>query len=280
MASGGKEHRMLFDLKRGKRKTAVKVVYAILAVLMGLSLFLVTGGISISQLFGNSGGGSSEAIKPYEEQAERLEAKLKKEPESEPLLLSLSRARVTAGNTLISGGEATEEDLVEALQQYQQASSAWSEYLKTTDEPNVGVAQLMAPALLTLAERSRTLPESAANIKAASEAAKLVADQRPTLNSLFTLSLYTYFTGDYAAAEKAEAEAIKQTKAKFEREQVEKPLKEAKERSEKFLKELKKVEAAEKAAGKEAAKANNGNPSNIGGSPNPLTGVGGGGLGE
>lgn len=265
---------MLFDLRKGRRKTAVKVVYAVLAVLMGLSLFLVTGGISLSQLFSNNGG-SGEVIKPYEEQAERLEAKLRKDPENPQYLLSLARARVTAGNTLVSGEEVSEEHLIEGLQQYQQASSAWSEYLKATDEPNVGIAQLMAPALLTLAERSRTLTESEANIEAASEAAKLVADQRPTLNSLYTYALYTYFTGDYGAAEKAEAEALKQTKAKFEAEQVEKQLKESKERAEKFQKELKKIEAAEKAAGKEAAKANKGKPSNLGSSPNPLTGVGG-----
>lgn len=280
MASGGKEHRMLFDLKKGRRKTAVKVVYAVLAVLMGLSLFLVTGGISLSELFSSNGGGSGEAIKSYEEQAERTEAKLRKDPENPKLLLALARTHVTAGTALRSGEEPSEEDVIESLQQYQQASSAWSEYLKTTDEPSVGVAQLMAPALLTLAEQgSRTLPESAANIKAASAAAKLVADQRPTLNSLYTYSLYTYFTGDYAAAEKAEAEALKQTKAKFEREQVEKQLKESKERAEKFQKELKKTEAAEKAAGKEAAKANKGNPSGLG-TPNPLvaptTGGGGG----
>jgi len=40
MADG--ERRMLFDI-RGRRKNVVKVVYAILAVMMGASLFLVVG---------------------------------------------------------------------------------------------------------------------------------------------------------------------------------------------------------------------------------------------
>jgi uncharacterized membrane protein YdfJ with MMPL/SSD domain len=277
MASGGnKEHKMLFDIRRGRRKTAVKVVYAVLAVLMGLSLFLVTGGINLGELFSDNSSGGGEAAKPYEEQAERLEAKLRKDPEDAQLLMGVARAHVTAGNSLLSQ-EPTEEDLLEALQQYQQASSAWSEYVKTTKEPNAGVAQLMAPALLTLAERSRTLPESAANVKAATEAQKIVAEQRPTLNSYSTLALYTYFTGDYAAAEKAKAEAKKLTNAEFEAEQLDKGLKEAKERSEKFLQELKKVEAAEKAS----AKANKGNQPALGNSANPLNGAfGGGALGE
>ena len=65
----------------GRRKHVVKVVYAILAVLMGASLFLVVGPVNIGELFSSNASSGGEAAKPYEEQAERLEAKLKKEPE-------------------------------------------------------------------------------------------------------------------------------------------------------------------------------------------------------
>jgi hypothetical protein len=276
MASGGgKERRMVFDI-RGRRKYAVKVVYAVLAVLMGASLFLVVGPLNVGELF-NSNSGSSEAAKPFEEQAERLEAKLRKEPEDEQLLLALARAQVSAGNSTLSL-EPTEDDLVRAVQQYQQASSTWSEYLKTTDEPSAGTAQLMAPALVTLAERSRSFPEAQRNIQAATEAQQIVAKQRPTLNSLSTLALYTYFTGDTAAAEKAEAEAKKKTQAKFEAEQLEKSLKEVRERAEKFQQEVKKSAKLEK----EAAKVNKGNPESLENPSNALNGAfgAGGGLGE
>jgi len=160
------EHRMLFDLQRGRRKTAVKVVYAILAVLMGASLFLVVGPLNIGELFNDSSSSSGEVAKPYEEQAERLEAKLKKDPENPQLLQSLARAQVTAGNSLLSI-EPDEEDLTKALQQYQLASSTWSEYVDLSDEPNPGTAQLIAPALLSLAERSRTYGQAQQNIEAA-----------------------------------------------------------------------------------------------------------------
>lgn len=275
MASGGKEHRMVFDI-RGRRRIAVKVVYAVLAVLMGLSLFLVVGPVNIGELFSDSGSSSGEAAKPFEEQAERIEAKLQKDPEDEQLLMSLTRAQVSAGNSLLSI-EPTEDDLVRALQQYQQASNTWSEYLKTTDEPSAGTAQLMAPALVSLAERSRSFQEAATNIQAATAAEKIVAEQRPSLNSFTTLALYTYFTGDFAAAEKAEAEAIKQANAKFEREQVEKQLGEVKKNAKKFRTQLKQAEAAEKAA----AKANKGAPESLQNPSNALGGAfGGGGLGE
>jgi len=257
MASGGKDqHRMVFDI-RGRRKHVVKVVYAVLAVLMGASLFLVVGPLNVGELF-NGNSGSAEAAKPFEEQAERLEAKLQKEPESEQLLLSLARAQVSAGNSTLSL-EPTEDDLVKAVQQYQQASSTWSEYLKTTDEPNAGTAQLMAPALVTLAERSRSFVEAQRNVEAATEAQQIVAKQRPTLNSLSTLALYTYFTGDFAAAEKAQAEAKKKTQAKFEAEQLDKQLKEVKERAEEFQQKIKEAANAEE----EAAKANTGKPKSL-----------------
>ena len=44
MADG--ERRMLFDI-RGRRKNVVKVVYGILAVMMGASLFLVVGPVNL-----------------------------------------------------------------------------------------------------------------------------------------------------------------------------------------------------------------------------------------
>ena len=256
---------MLFDLQRGRRKTAVKVVYAVLAVLMGASLFLVVGPLNIGEIFNSNSSGAGDVAKPYEEQAERLEAKLKKDPENPQLLVALTRAQVTAGNSLLSL-EPDEEDLTNALQQYKLASSSWSEYLDSTDEPNAGAAQLVAPALLSLAERSRTYTEAQRNIEAATEAQQIVAEQRPTLNSFSTLALYTYFTGDFKAAEAAQAKAAKLTRAKFEREQLDKQMEEVKKNATNFQKERKQAEAAEKAA----AKGNKGNPEALQPPTNPL----------
>lgn len=261
------EHKMLFDLQRGRRKTAVKVVYAVLAVLMGASLFLVVGPVNLGEIFNSNSSSGGNVAQPYEEQAERLEVKLKKDPENPQLLQALARAQVTAGNSLLSL-EPDEEDLNNALQQYRLASSSWAEYVDLTAEPSAGTAQLIAPALLSLAERSRTYGEAQRNIEAATDAQQIVAKQRPTLNSFSTLALYTYFTGDYKAAEAAQAQAAKLTRAKFEREQLDKQMEEVKKNAEKFQTERKKVEAAEKAA----AKGNKGNPEALQSPTNPLGG--------
>ena len=261
MAKGDNEHRMLFDL-RGKRRNLVKVVYGTLAVLMGLSLFLVIGGFNIAELF-NDSSSTGNAAETYEDQAQRIEVKLRKDPQDTDLLASLTRAQLNAGNSYVEvQSNGARQMTPEALQQYQLASDTWSKYLESTDKVNGGVALLMAPTLLSLAEFSRTFPEILANLKAAVNAQTIVAEQRPNVNSYTTLALYTYFTGEFAAAEEAREEAKKLARSKPEREAIDKQLDETKKRAEAFEKE---VERSERRSEKAAAE---------GGSPESLEGAG------
>jgi tetratricopeptide (TPR) repeat protein len=262
MADG--ERRMLFDI-RGRRKNVVKVVYAILALLMAASLILLAG----PGLFGGGGGGSSgEAAKQLEEQAERIERKLAKTPNDPNLQLSLMRTRISAANSQSEFGPAGEAlPTVESREQLEKASAAWSDYLKQSKEPTAGAAQLITPALFSLAQTSRDYNEALDNISAASESQKIVADQRPSLGSLSTLALYLLFTGDYKAAEKALNEAMKFANTKTERESLETQFKEVKKRAQTFQKE---IAESEKAA-KQAGAAGGGEALQ-----NPLGGLGGG----
>jgi hypothetical protein len=255
MARGKNEHRMVFDV-RGKRRGVVKVVYAILALLMGLSLFLLGAGGSLSSIFGGNGSTSS-ATKAFEEQAERIERKLVKSPEDENLLLSLTRTRVNAGNSAVTISSTGEQgQTLESQEQFNQASAAWSEYLEVADKPNSGVAQLMSNTLFTLAGISRTSAEAEANIKAAAEAQTIVAEQRPSVGSLSTQALYLLYTFDYAAAAKAKKEAVALTTSKFGRENFENQYEETKKQAKEFQKQLKEAEKAQKQGAQEGAQAN------------------------
>lgn len=272
MASGDKEHKMLFDLQSGKRRNVVKVVYAVLAILMGASLFISVGPFSISEIFSDSGS-SSDLAKPFEEQEERIEARLAKDPGNPDLLLSLTRAQINAGNadtTVEPNGEQVLSQ--DAVQAYQEADQSWSEYLKATEEPNPGLAQLVAPMMLTLAETSTSYPQADLRLDAATEAQKIVAVARPSVNSLSTLSFYTYFTGDFKAGEKAREESKQIANSDSEREAIDKQLDEYKKNAEAYVAAKEKFEKEQKAAG--------GNkPSET--LENPLSpGVGTGGLGE
>lgn len=261
---------MLFDLRGGHRRNLVKVVYAVLAILMGASLFLTVGPFSIAEIF-NSGGGSSDLAKPYEEEAERIEARLKKDPEDPNLLISLTRSQINAGNAQAVQEPNGEVALTaESLQAFQEADQTWSEYLKATDKPNVSLAALVAPMMLQLAETSTTYPQADQRIAAAAEAQKIVAEGQPSASSLLTLAFYTYFTGDTQAAEKARAEAKKLAKSEKQSKEIDKLLDEYKKNASKYLDTKEKVEKEAKAAGGKA-------PGNL---ENPLSpGLGTGGLG-
>ena len=249
MAGGNKEHKMLFDLRGGHRGKVVKVVYAVLAVLMGASLFLTVGPLNIGELFGG-GGGSVNAAEPYEEQAERIEVRLKKEPANPDLLLSLTRAQINAGNANVTVEANGERQLsTDAVQAYQEADQSWSEYLKATKEPNSGLAQLVAPMMITLAETATSYPQADQRIGAAAEAQKIVAEDRPSVNALTTLAFYTYFTGNTKAADQARAEAKKLAKTKTEREEIDKQLDEFEKNATAYITAKEKAELEQKKAG-------------------------------
>jgi hypothetical protein len=278
VAKGKDEHRMLFDLRGGRRGKMVKVVYALLAVLMGLSLFLVIGGFNLAELF-SSNSANGDAAKPYEEQSARIEAKLRKDPEDPNLLLSLTRAQVNSGNAQVEiAANGTREITVDALQEYQKANQSWTEYRKATDEPNPAIAQLMAQTLLQMAEYSRGYAEVDTNLNGAVEAQKIVAEQRPTVNSLTTLAYYTYFTGDVAAAEKAKAEAKKLAGGKTEEEAIDQQLNPVKKQAKTYLAAKARAEKEAKAAQK-GGQGGQGAPETIEPGASPF-GSSLGGLGE
>jgi hypothetical protein len=253
----GGERRMLFDI-RGRRKNVVRVVYAILALLMGLSLLLFFGPAPLTDLFGT--GSTTSAADQLEDQAERLELKLKKEPENPDLLLALTRARINTGNALAVSNPETGEIAFtpESRQQLFLASETWSKYLKATDEPNAGGAQLAAQAFFGLAQTAGAISEAEGSMREAAKAQQIVAEDRPSLGSLSTLAIYRYYSFDYKGAEKARSEAAKYAGTKFERENLDEQLDEISKRGHEFEKQVAQIEKeAEEAREKgETASAN------------------------
>lgn len=268
MAQGRNEHRMVFDI-RGRRRHVVKVVYAILAILMAASLFLVTGAININSILG-TGSSSESAASSFEKQAEGIEARLRKSPGDENLMLNLTRTRINTANAMITNGAGESQEGVEEVKhQLALASEDWSNYTEAAGEPSPGLAIQAAPALFQLAELSSNGEEALENVKAATEAQEIVADARPSLNSWSTLAIYTLFTQNYKAAEKAEEEAIKFANTKFERESLENKLDEVEKNAKEFGKQLK-LEKASKSSSSSAGKES---------LENPIPGLGGTALG-
>ncbi len=266
MAQGSNEHRMVFDI-RGRRRHVVKVVYAILALLMAGSLFLVTGAININSILGTASSSES-AVTSLEKQAENVEAKLAKSPGDEDLLAGLTRTRISVANAMVTNGAFESQGGAEEVkQQLALASEDWSKYVAAASEPSAGLAVQVSPALFQLAEISSSSSEAEENIKAATEAQEVVAKARPSLNGYSTLAIYMLFAQNYKGAEAAIEKATGFANTKFERESIENKYEEVEKNAKKFGKELKAEKAAKsKSAGKETLE-------------NPLQGLGGSGLG-
>jgi hypothetical protein len=262
MADDG-ERRMLFDI-RGRRKNVVRIVYALLALLMGLSLLVVLGPAPLADLFGTGGGGGGNNAEPFEKQVVRIEQDLKKEPDNPQLLLNLTRARTNVSNQLATANPETGETALtpEAKAELERAGIAWEEYVKATDEPSISGAQLSSSNFFRLAQYSRTPAEINANIAAAADAQQLVVDKRRNASSLASLAYYRFFAFEYDEAKKLVAEAIKSAPTKFERENLDNEMEEIEANARALEANIKEFEKASQGQGKQ-------------GLENPFGGLGG-----
>jgi hypothetical protein len=259
---------MLFDI-RGRRKHVVRVVYAILALLMGASLFLVVGPFSLGSLGGS--GSSTSAGKVLQEQAERTEEKLRRNPEDEALLLALTRARLGAANALTEVNSETGLTAFtpEGRQELERGIESWDSYLKQAKEPKASAALLVSNGYFGLAESSTSMEDAIENIEGAAKTQRIAAEAQPTVNSLTTLAIYEYYAGNFAAGDKAVKEAESKAPSKAEAKEIGKQMAEFRARGKAFEAQKKEVAKEEKKVGKERLQ-------------NPLGGLGGstGTLGE
>lgn len=238
---------MVFDI-RGRRKHVVKFVYAILALLMGASLFFVVGPVNVGSLLGGTERTNNSG--QFLDEAERIEAKLKKQPEDSNLLVGLMRARISAANSLAEANPETGEPIQtpESHLQLEEASETWDKYLKATDEPNAGSAVQMANIFFILAQTSRTGAEFESNIHGAAQAQAIAAEKRPSKGSLSTLAIYRYFATDFKAAEEARKQAATYAKTRFEKESLKTELDPYEKRGHEVQKQLAEIRKQEKKA--------------------------------
>ncbi len=267
MASGG-ERRMVFDT-RGRRKHVVRVVYAVLALMMGASLFLVVGPVNIGSLLGNQES-SGNAAQVFEEQAERVEGRLRKEPTDAALLLTLTRARIGAAAAQAETDPTTgkQTETTESLRELEAAAQAWKRYVKAAGaEASPTGAQLVASTYIRAAEASgTTFAEAEEDIALAAEAQQIAAERLPSLGTLSSLAIYQYFNGEFAGGDRSTKQAAAKASSKAEGKGVEKQLAEYRKRAKEFAKQKKEVSKVEREAGKEKL-------------TNPFTGLAGSGAG-
>src|SRR5919106_1357612 len=198
---------MLFDI-RGRRKRVIQVAYAILALLMALSLFTVVGPVNLGDLVGSGSSGSS-GSDVFVEQAQRIDRKLANDPKNEDLYPRAVRAWSTAGQTELQPDAAGRPtgDVEASLEYFRNAGDAWLRYTElNTGKPNATVAQLAAKALYD----SAYISELDTRVRQAAEAQALAAAARPSVNAYVTLAQYRLLAGDENGAEQAARKARQQ----------------------------------------------------------------------
>jgi hypothetical protein len=224
---------VLFDLQSPRRRNFIRVVYAMLAVLMGGGLLLFGigggggGGILDAVGLTNSSGGSGSAN--FDPQIKAAEAKVAANPQDPAAVLALVRVHVSAGSAEqdVDPNTGQPQPSEASTQEFQKAADAWDRYLKLNPKKvDFGGATLIAKAYISLAETSATATEALSNIQHAAKAQRFVADAQPSQGSLSQLAIYEYFAGDTAAGDAAakkaaaatqpaQASALKQQLAQF-----------------------------------------------------------------
>ena len=173
------ERRMVFDIRRTTRHV-VKVVYAILALLMGASLFLVVGPVNIGSIFGIERQRQQRRRASSKNRPRRIERKLKKEPRRRRAAAGPDpgpdqRRQRAGGSQLRNRRDRLHRR--KSSQQLQAASEAWSKYLKATDEPSAGRRPGGGARRSSAWPRPRApAPEAEANVRAAAQAQQIVAE--------------------------------------------------------------------------------------------------------
>jgi hypothetical protein len=130
---------MLFDLRSRGRRTTVKVVYSMLAVLMGAGLILfgiggaTSGGFLNGLVGGGSGGGSSSSPQKTEQHLEQI---VRRDPSNAKAWARLVTVRYGLAT---AGGQGT----APTQAQLQGVSQAWQQYIKHTSKPADDIALTM-----------------------------------------------------------------------------------------------------------------------------------------
>jgi tetratricopeptide (TPR) repeat protein len=233
---------MLFELG-GKRKRLIQVIYVVLAGLMFVALVgFGIGGATSGGIFDalGIGGGSSSSSPQYSQQIDSAQKALQQDPKDEKALLKLARYNFLEGQTSLetdAQGRATLTD--DALGSYRAATDAWERYLKTDpSKPDDNVAGLMLKVYSTTAGTDPASLET--DVEGAFNAAKIVADARPSLGAYADLATWAYLSGNDKAGAEAEKKALAQAPDSTTKKQIEAQLKQAKQQRQLVVKALKK----------------------------------------
>jgi len=197
---------MLFDLQSRRRRTAVRIIYLGLAILLGGGLLFFgigtgTGGGGLFDVFRGGGSSAQSQVSAAETRAAR---QVRLHPTDAQAWYALAYARVqTAGlgsnfDPTANGGNG--EFTSSGRAKLVSASAAWERYLGLNPpKPNVALAHQMANAYSPIGLGQ---PDNAAT------AMEIVTQQQPTYANFGFLAQYAYMAGQFRKGDLAAGRAV------------------------------------------------------------------------
>ena len=195
---------MIFDLKSGKRRRVVQVVFGALAVIFFVSFvgFGVGSGNGAGGIFDALGlGGSSNSSDPqYDQQIEDAQDDLEANPTNGGAVAALLTAYYQSAGTGITRDETTGQQSISdgARTDLEKAAQAWADYLKANPDRvsvDAAVGAVQVFILLNDAQNAAT-------------AQQVVADAQKTSTAYYQLVLYLYAANKIDAGDKAAQQAV------------------------------------------------------------------------
>ncbi len=208
---------MLFDLRSGKRRRVVQVVFGFLAFIFFISFVGfgigsdVSGGIfDAIGLGGNDSGDDVEST--YEQQIDEAEKQLDEDPKDEKALTDVARYRYLAGQENLSFDEETGVATLteEARSEWNLALDSWEQLLKLDPkqvDPQVA-GQMVCAYVPPLPICQVQAPADSLDLAGAAATQRLLAEQDETSGAYAQLAAFLFFDGDAKGGQAAVQEAL------------------------------------------------------------------------
>jgi ribosome-associated translation inhibitor RaiA len=195
---------MIFDLKSGKRRRVVQIVFGFLAFIFFISFVGFGIGSDVSGGIFDAiglGGGDSSSTPQYEQQIEDANETLESDPENERALLDLAGAyyrSATETGVSVNPDTGALEVTEESRADLEQSIAAWERYLDTKPQRPDTTAAAQA------AESYRFLLDA----DGAASAQRIVAEAQGTSSAYAQLAIYLYADGKIKEGDAAGDEAV------------------------------------------------------------------------
>jgi hypothetical protein len=243
---------VLFDLRSGKRRRVVQIVFGFLAFIFFISFVGFGIGSDVSGGIFDAlglGGGDTSSNPQYDEQIEDAEKTLESDPENERALLDLVNYRFLAASESEDGivtdpstGATTISS--DARSDMQLALDAWADYLDTKPQRvNADAAIDVLQINSILFNTALTDGDASQALRSAEDAAaagQIAAEARDTASDWGSVANYAYIAGQTEQGDEAARRAIEATE-QSSRKQIEQTMEAYAERGEKFNKQLEKL---------------------------------------